>query len=119
MQVRTGGASAHADVANYLAALHVLASDYSKAGKMSVARSQTMTVVDGDHAAVAVERIGKCNLAVGGGKDLLSEGGRNIDTGVECALTVERIRTFAEGTGNRAGHWPKLRGVCGAHPIGQ
>src|SRR5258705_12625640 len=102
MKVGAGGASAEADVAEYIAAVEVLACGDTEAGQVSVAGGDSVAVIHRDGAAVAAQEICKRYGAIGGGQNGLTYRGGNIHAGVECAFTVEWVDAFAECAGNLA-----------------
>src|SRR5258705_7368318 len=94
MKVGAGGASAEADVAEYIAAVDVLAGGDTEAGQVSVAGGDSVAVIHRYGAAIASEEICKRYGAIGGGQDRRDyrgggghpRGGRGLPPDlVECA----------------------------------
>ena len=63
MKVGTGAAPAVADVADSVTAMNVLSRKYCEAFQMSVARRDSVPVIEQDRTAVAAHEIGKLNHA--------------------------------------------------------
>src|SRR5947209_4130185 len=102
VQVRTGRASAEADVADGVAAVDVLPGGDGEAGKMAVAGGDAVSVVNHDGATVAAQKISESNCAVSRSDHGRADTGGDIDTGVERAFSIERIDALAEGAGDLA-----------------
>ena len=107
MQMRAGAAAAKTYVGNDLSPTHALAVRDRKAGQMTVASRYAVAVVDLEHAAVAVVKVGVSHDAVGRSQDRLSVMAGDVHAGMECAFTVERIDALAEGSGDRTHHRPQ------------
>src|SRR5438309_7660759 len=58
VEVRTGGAAAHADISDDLASDHGLAVHDGESGHVSIAGLDAVAVVEDDFAAVAVDHLG-------------------------------------------------------------
>ena len=106
VKVRPGGASAFPDVPDHVAAMHVLASSDAKSGKVTVAGADPVSVVDHDGLAVSAHVVGKGHNAVSWGDDGMAEIAADIDTAVECSLTVEWIDALAEAASHLAFNRP-------------
>src|SRR5262249_46455811 len=96
VEVRTGAASAVADVADGVTAVNMLSGEYCETLQVSVAGCDSVTVVDHDGATIPAHEIGEFNYALGWSNDRLPEDRTNVNSGMEGAFSVERINTFAE-----------------------
>src|SRR3954452_14263340 len=102
VQVRAGGAAGGTDVADDVAALHVLSRLARVGRKMAVTRREAVAVREIDHVAVAVGPFGLDHDAIGGSADGLSDRGRNVDRVVRARLAGEWIGAPAEAVGQDA-----------------
>src|ERR1700730_12724045 len=99
VKMRTGRASASADVSDHIAAMHGLPRSHSKTGKVSKAGADAIAVIDHDHFALAHHILvpvpplylavvtppaRQCNHRA-------AIAAANIYAAVECPLAVERI----------------------------
>ena len=66
MEVWTSAATAQANVADRIAAMHVLSGSHREVGQVAVAGADPVTMVDHDGATVAAHEIGKHHHSVGG-----------------------------------------------------
>src|SRR5579863_5641864 len=73
VEVRASGASAFANVADDVTAMHGLPGGHGKSGKMAVTRADAVAVIDFVGAAVATENVGKSDDSVGRGHDRMPE----------------------------------------------
>ena len=118
VEVRAGGAAAEADIADGVAAMHVLAGGDGEAGKMAVARRDAVSVIHHDGLAVSAHEIGEGDYAVGGRDDWMAIVAADIYAAVKCAFTVEGIDALAEAASNLAFDRPEIGKRVGAIPIG-
>src|ERR1700728_3991788 len=70
-----------------------------------------------DLAAVSIGHAGDHHDAVGGGADGLSEGGGDVDAGVEGAFSVERVFALAERAGDGSDDGPEGGRVGKIEPV--
>src|SRR5450631_158984 len=84
---------------------------------MSVDSLHAVAVVDNNFAAIAVGHGCFFDNAIPGSSDAGSKCGRDIDAGMEGALSVERILTLPERTRHATLNRPKRRSVGQARPI--
>src|SRR5579863_9961923 len=96
MQVGSCTAAAQTDISNRIAAVNVLANGDRKICQMSVAGSDPVAVVQHNRPSIAAQEFCEQNHAVSRRDYRLPIGSRDIDTAVECTLTIERIRAFAK-----------------------
>src|SRR5579862_8528486 len=75
-------------------------------------------MVDHDCLPVSAHAVGKGHDSVGRGDDLRAVVASNIDTAVECALTVEWIDALTEAACHLAFYRPKVRSRVCFCPLG-
>jgi len=98
------------DVADGIAAMHVLPGENCKARQMSVASSNSVTVVKNDCPSVAAHEVRKVYNAVGRSNDRLTVCRADVNSGVECAFAVKWINA------SRTIPSPALRPAKGSGP---
>ncbi len=96
MEVRTGTAAAQANVADDVAAPHVLAGGDGEAGKVPEASDDSTAMFDDDRAAIAAQVVGEIDYPIRRRNHRLADNGGDIDSGVEGALTVKWIDALPE-----------------------
>src|SRR5690349_13269825 len=104
VKVRTGGAAGGTDVADDVAAFHVLAGADGEAGEVAVARRVAVAVRDVDDVAVAVGPLRLDDDAVRGRAHRSADGRGDVDGVVLAGFTGEGIGTTAETVGEDAAH---------------
>ena len=107
VQVGAGGASAHANVADGVAAMDLLSGRDSESRKVAVASGNAVAVIDHDGFAVSAQKVGEGYYAVGGRDDGMTERAANINAAVKCAFSVEWVDALAETAGNLAVNRPQ------------
>src|SRR5579872_3536276 len=125
VDVRAGGASGDADVADDLAFIDVLASRHDEAGHVSRERLEAVSVIDHDSVAVSIFRLRGMNDAITSRMNRRSGGSGNIDSGMEFAfIAIEWISAFTERSSNASQHWPQcwsggqaIKIVCGCAKV--
>src|ERR1019366_5910898 len=96
VQVGTRGAARLADIADNLAANHMLPRDYRNRGKMPVDSGNVVPVVDNDFPAIAADRCRRGHVAVSRGTHRRTVRRVDVDTGMKSALSIKRILPRAE-----------------------
>src|SRR5229473_8182422 len=96
VQVRTGAAPAIADVADSVAAVHVLSGEDRKAGQVAVTRRDSVAMVNRDSAPVAAQEVGEFNHALCRSHHRLAVRRTNVNSGVERTFTVKWINALTE-----------------------
>src|SRR5215471_960715 len=96
VEVRPGRASAEADVPNRIATVYVLPGGNRVARKVSVARRDSMSVIDNNGTPVSAHEVGERNLPVSWGNHRRADDRGNVYAGVERAFAVERINALAK-----------------------
>src|SRR6476620_11831716 len=91
-----GAASAVANVADGVAAVHMLSGINREALHVSIASGDAVAVVKNDRASVSAHEVGELDDTLSGRHDWLPVNRADIHTRVERAFTVERINAFAE-----------------------
>src|SRR6266480_3351668 len=89
MEMWTGTATAQTDVADRIAAMHMLSGSHCEIGQMSVASADAVTVVNHDGTAIAAHEIRKDHYSIGGSHHALTIRRCDIHPAMKCALTVE------------------------------
>src|SRR6266700_6919017 len=117
VKVRSGAATAVANVADGVAAMYMLAGEDGEAFQVSVTRGDPVAVLEDDSPSVAAHDVGEFHHAFRRSDDRLSVEGADIDTRVECAFAVEGIYTLTEGSRNWPFHWPQVRRRVRADPV--
>src|ERR1700679_1127946 len=90
----------------------MLAFYHGNGGEMSVESFKTMAVIDGDLAPVACAETSLVDVTVRSSTHGCAVRRCNIDAGVECAFTIERILALAEAGSHAAFNGPE-RGRIG------
>src|SRR5579863_2578290 len=83
VQVRSGTATAQPDVSDGIAPAHVLSGDDRIAGKVTVARRDSVAVVKRDGPSISTHEVSKHHDAISGSYHRLPVGGRYIDSTME------------------------------------
>ena len=96
MQIRTGGSARLAQIADDLAASHMLSGYNCKRGKVCVESGYFVAVIEQHFAAVSVAHVGFSNVSVGGGAHRRAIRRVDVDAGMECALAVDGIFALTE-----------------------
>src|ERR1700686_3745462 len=90
VEMRTGRASAGANVSNHIAPVYRLTCSYGIAGKVAVASADAVAVIDHDGLAVAAHELAAGDDSVGRGKNLGAIAAANIHAAVEGNFPVKR-----------------------------
>src|SRR5207248_3250176 len=117
VKMRTGAASAEADVANNVAAVNLLPGDDGVTGQMAVKGGQPVPMFQDDGAPVTVHEVGVGDLAVRGSNNWLAILGADIHAAMERALTVKGIDAFAKRRRYPAHYRPQRGRSRGADPV--
>src|ERR1700756_5699334 len=117
--MRSGAATAQADIANHVAPSYFLARDDGEAGQVTIQRGYSVAMPKDRRAAIAIDEISVHDLAVGRCDYGLTIGSGDINTAVECAFTIERIGAFAECSRDSPHHRPYRWGSRGSDPVSQ
>src|ERR1700730_7344234 len=88
VKMRTGRASASADVSDHITAMHGLPRSHSKTGKVSKAGADAIAVIDHDHFAVAAHDLAVGHDSVRRCNHRAAIAAANIYAAVECPLAV-------------------------------
>src|SRR4051812_19519666 len=89
MEVRAGAASAQTNVADGIATMHVLPGCDREVGKVPVAGTDSVTVVDHDGAAIAAHEIRKNHYPISRSHYSLTIGRGDVYSTMKSAFTVE------------------------------
>src|SRR5580704_3730231 len=119
VEVRAGGASAEAHIANGVAAMDLLAGGYGEAGKVAVAGGDAVAVIDHDGLAVSTKEVGEGDHAIGGRDDGVTVRAANIHPAVKRTFPVKWVDALAEAAGDLAFNRPETGRGAGAGPIGR
>ena len=111
VQVRTGTVARRTHIAEDVTAANVLAGDDRKPGEMSVEGLHPVAVIDNYFASIPGSHAGLDDGAISGCAYRIAFVGRNIDSGMEGAFSIERIHPGAEGTGYDSLYRPFRRRV--------
>src|ERR1700680_455803 len=109
VEMRASRSSARADITNDVAAMNVLAGSCGEAGKMAVAGTNAVTMVEHDGLAITTKQVDESDDPVGRCNHLMSIAATDIYTAVEGTFTVKRINALPEAarscpsTGQRFG----------------
>ena len=120
MEMWTGGSAGRADPADDLSDLDVLPDADVDLGQMSVARRETIAVVDLDHLAVTALPAGVAYRAGGGGFHRIAAVAAKIEPGMHRGSPEERVdahavaRTLIELAGQRLADRHALHGAVEA-----
>ena len=114
VEVRSGGASAEANVADGVAAMNLLAGCDRETGKVAVAGGDAVAMIHHDELAVSAEEVRESDYAIGGRDDRVAVGAADIHAAVKRALAVERIDALPKAGGDLAIDRPKVGSGVGA-----
>src|SRR5438477_515479 len=117
VEVRPGATSAVAYIPDGVATMNILARKHGECLQVPVTGADSVPVVQNDCASVPAHKISELNNPIRRSNHRLPKNSANINTRVECALTVERINALSKGASNLAFNWPKIRRGIGPHPI--
>src|SRR5690349_7435407 len=117
VKVRPGAASAVAHIPDSVAPVNILAGEHGECLQVPVTGADSMAVVQNNGASVPAHKISELNNAVRRSNHWLPINSANINTRVECALTIEWINALSKRASNLAFNWPKIGRGIGPHPI--
>src|SRR6267154_1281749 len=118
VEVRTGGASAEADVADSVAAVDLLSRSDCKTGKVAVAGRDAVAMVHGDELAVSALELREGNYAIRRRDHRVAVSTANIHTAVKCAFPVERVDALTKAGGDLTIDGPEIWCRVGPEPVG-
>src|ERR1700733_9979275 len=89
----------------------------SNCGEMTADGKQIVSVIQHDFPSVSSAHLSRADFAIRGSPYRCPKGSRNIDAGVERALSVDRVFAFAEARCHAALERPERRSVGQQCPV--
>src|ERR1700687_4911238 len=96
VEMRASRSSARADITNDVAPMNALAGSCGEAGKMAVAGTNAVTMLEHECFAITTQHVAERDDPVGRCYHLMSIAAPDIYTAVECTFTVKRINALPE-----------------------
>src|SRR5262249_8296711 len=107
-QVGTGAASAVSNITDDLSAANELFIMHGKARKMTVKGCDAVSMIDDHRAAITLHKFRQPYLPIRRSDDGMTNFGRDGDSGMEGAFSMEGINALAEGVRNASFYRPEI-----------